>query len=121
MNPSAAVNVLRDSHLLIMTGGLLGVFSVLAGLLSRRIGAPVLLVFLVIGMLAGDDGLLGIKYDDYGSSYLIGSVALAVILFQGGLKTPLPSIRRVIWPAALLATLGVAVTTFIVGGLVALI
>jgi cell volume regulation protein A len=111
---------LRDAHLLIMTGGLLGVLSVLAGLASRRIGAPVLLVFLGIGMLAGEDGVLGIPFDDYGAAYLIGSIALAVILFQGGLKTPLASFRRVFWPAALLATVGVAATTFIVGGLVSL-
>ena len=121
MNPEAAMHALHDSHLLIMTGGVLGVFSVLAGLASRRIGAPVLLVFLGIGMLAGDDGLLGIPYDDIGTTYLIGSVALAVILFQGGLKTPLASFRHVFWPAAALATAGVAVTTFIVGGLVSLI
>lgn len=120
MNPSAATHTLRDAHLLIMTGGVLGVISVLAGLASRRIGAPVLLVFLAIGMLAGDDGVLGIPYDDYGTSYLIGSIALAVILFEGGLKTPLASFRRVFWPAAALATVGVAVTTFIVGGLVSL-
>jgi cell volume regulation protein A len=120
MNPSAATHVLRDAHLLIMTGGVLGVLSVLAGLLTRRIGAPVLLVFLGIGMLAGDDGILGIPFDDYGAAYLIGSIALAVILFQGGLKTPLASFRRVFWPAAVLATVGVAATTFIVGGLVAL-
>jgi cell volume regulation protein A len=121
MNPSAATHALREAHLLIMTGGVLGVLSVLAGLASRRIGAPVLLVFLGIGMLAGDDGVLGIPFDDYGAAYLIGSVALAVILFQGGLKTPLASFRRVFWPAAALATVGVAATTFIVGGLVSVI
>jgi cell volume regulation protein A len=57
MNPEAAIHALHDSHFMIMTGGALGVLSVLAGLASRRIGAPVLLVFLGIGMLAGDDGL----------------------------------------------------------------
>jgi cell volume regulation protein A len=118
MNPTAAVHALRDAHLLIMTGGALGVLSVLAGLLSRRIGAPVLLVFLGIGMLAGDDGLGGIPFDDFSVAYLVGSIALAVILFEGGLKTPFAAFRRVFWPAAALATVGVAVTTFIVGGFV---
>ena len=121
MNPAALLTTLRDAHELILTGGLLGVLSVLAGLLSRRIGAPVLLVFLAIGMLAGKDGVLGMAFDDYGAAYLMGSVALAVILFEGGLKTPIASLRRVFWPAAALATIGVAVTTFVVGGLVAVI
>ena len=73
------------SHSLILLGGGLGVLSIVAGLISRRIGAPVLLVFLAIGMLAGDDNVFGIPFDDFGAAYLIGSVALAVILLEGGL------------------------------------
>jgi len=61
-------------------GGALGLLSILAGLLSRRVGAPMLLVFLALGMLAGEDGVLGIPYDVFTAAYLIGSVALAVIL-----------------------------------------
>ena len=74
------------AHELILLGGALGLLSIIAGLISRRVGAPMLLVFLALGMLAGEDGVLGIPYDDFTSAYLIGSVALAVILFEGGLK-----------------------------------
>jgi NhaP-type Na+/H+ and K+/H+ antiporter len=92
-----------------------------AGLISRRVGAPVLLVFLAIGMLAGDDHVLGIPFDDFGAAYLIGSVALAVILFEGGLKTPVSMLRLAFWPAAVLATIGVGVTAGILGAVVSLI
>jgi cell volume regulation protein A len=103
------------SHQLILLGGGLGLLSILAGLISRRIGAPVLLVFLAIGMLAGDDHVLGIPFDDFSSAYLIGSVALAIILLEGGLRTPVAMLRLAFWPAAVLATIGVALTAGIFG------
>jgi len=112
---------LDRSHKLILLGGGLGLLSIVAGLISRRIGAPVLLVFLAIGMLAGDDHVLGIPFDDFGSAYLIGSVALAVILLEGGLKTPVSMLRLAFWPAAVLATIGVGVTAGILGAVVSLI
>jgi NhaP-type Na+/H+ and K+/H+ antiporter len=110
-----------QSHKLILLGGALGLLSIIAGVISRRIGAPVLLVFLALGMLAGDDHVLGIPFDDFTSAYLIGSVALAVILFEGGLKTPLSMLRLAFWPAAVLATIGVGVTAGILGAVVSLI
>ena len=103
------------AHELILLGGALGLLSIIAGLISRRVGAPMLLVFLALGMLAGEDGVLGIPYDDFTSAYLIGSVALAVILFEGGLKTPVSMLRLAFWPAAVLATIGVALTAAILG------
>jgi len=109
------------SHQLILAGGVLGLLSIVAGLIARRIGAPVLLVFLAIGMLAGDDHLLAIPFDDFASAYLIGSVALAVILLEGGLKTPVPMLRLAFWPAAALATIGVGVTAGILGAVVSLV
>src|ERR1700758_1199750 len=109
------------SHQLILLGGALGLLSIIAGVISRRIGAPVLLVFLAIGMLAGDDHVFGIPFDDFGSAYLIGSVALAVILLEGGLKTPVSMLRLAFWPAAVLATIGVGVTAGILGAAVSLI
>ena len=109
------------SHQLILFGGGLGLLSIVAGLISRRVGAPVLLVFLAIGMLTGDDHVFGIPFDDFGSAYLIGSVALAVILLEGGLKTPVSMLRLAFWPAALLATIGVGVTAGILGAVVSLI
>jgi NhaP-type Na+/H+ and K+/H+ antiporter len=109
---------LAKSHGLILLGGVLGLLSIVAGLILRRVGAPVLLVFLALGILAGEDGVLGIPYDDFGSAYLIGSVALAVILFEGGLKTPVSMFRSAFWPAAVLATGGVAITAGVLGGIV---
>lgn len=112
---------IAKAHGLILLGGVLGLLSILAGLISRRVGAPVLLVFLGLGMLAGDDGVLGIPYDDFGSAYLIGSVALAVILLEGGLKTPGAMFRIAFWPAAVLATIGVALTAVILGVTVSIV
>src|SRR5277367_4656607 len=76
------------SHELILLAGVLGLLSILAGLLSRRVGAPMLLVFLALGMLAGDDHVLGIPYDDFNSAYLIGSVALLGGLLAGSIAAP---------------------------------
>jgi cell volume regulation protein A len=112
---------IAKAHELILLGGMLGLLSIIAGLISRRVGAPMLLVFLALGMLAGEDGVLGIPYDDFTSAYLIGSVALAVILLEGGLKTSLSMLRLAFWPAAVLATIGVAVTAAILGIFVALV
>jgi len=109
------------SHELILLAGVLGLLSILAGLLSRRVGAPMLLVFLALGMLAGDDHVLGIPYDDFNSAYLIGSVALAVILFEGGLKTPVAMLRLAFWPAVVLATIGVAMTAIVLGLFISLV
>src|ERR1700730_10420673 len=112
---------IAKSHELILLGGVLGLLSIVAGLISRRVGAPMLLVFLALGMLAGEDGVLGIPYDEFTSAYLIGSVALAVILFEGGLKTPVSMLRLAFWPAAVLATIGVALTAVILGIFVSLV
>ncbi len=119
--PELLRGAMRSAHEQILLGGALGVLSVFAGLVSRRIGAPVLLAFLALGMLAGEDGVLGIQFDDFPTAYLVGSVALAVILFEGGLKTSVAEIRLVLWPAAILATVGVAITALVVGGSIALV
>ncbi len=110
---------MQAANTIILVGAALGVLSVLAGLLSRRVNAPVLLVFLVLGMLAGADGPGGIVYDDFASAYLVGSVALAVILFEGGLKTHVAMLRLAMWPALVLAVIGVGITAAIVGAAVA--
>jgi cell volume regulation protein A len=112
---------IAKAHELILLGGVLGLSSILAGLISRRIGAPVLLVFLAFGMLAGADGPIGIPFEDFSSAYLVGSIALSVILFEGGLKTPLSMVRLAFWPAAVLATIGVAVTAVVLGSFIALV
>lgn len=100
---------------LILLGALLVLLGILSSLVASRVGAPLLLVFLLVGMLAGEDGPGGILFDDYRLAYLVGSVSLAVILFDGGLRTRLAAFRGVQWPSITLATAGVAITTTIVG------
>lgn len=100
---------------LILFGGLLFLLNILATTLSPRLGVPLSLAFLVIGMLAGGEGLGGIHYDDVQSAYLIGSLALAVILFDGGLRTDVRNFRVGLRPSILLATLGVVITSAICG------
>src|ERR1043166_840619 len=96
---------------------LLGAAMVLAGIMSSlvalRFGAPLLLVFLIIGMLAGESGPGGIRFEDVRSTYTVGSVALALILFDGGLRTRFSTFRTVLAPATALATAGVLLTAAI--------
>ena len=102
------------AHLFILVGGAIGIGCILIGLVAARIGTPVLLVFMVLGMLAGEDGPGGIQFDDFRMTYLLGSLALVIILLEGGLKTTRPMLRSAGVAGALLATLGVAVTAGIV-------
>jgi potassium/hydrogen antiporter len=83
--------------------------SVLAGLYSARIGLSFLLVFLLAGILAGEDGPGGYRFDDFRLSFWVGNLALAVILLDGGLRTAYATFRTGLRPASLLATLGVLV------------
>ena len=89
--------------------------SIFAGIVSSRIGAPLLLVFLALGMLAGEDGPGGIDFDDFQAAYTIGAVSLAIVLFDGGLRTGIDTLRTASWPALLLATVGVAITAAVTG------
>ena len=97
----------------ILVGAALVALSILAGMFSSRLGAPLLLVFLGLGMLAGEEGPGGIQFDNFGAAYLVGSVALALILFDGALRTPRQVFRIGLWPALSLATVGVVVTAAI--------
>ena len=97
----------------ILLGAILVMAGILSSLIALRFGAPLLLVFLFLGMLAGESGPGGIAFNDVRSAYLIGSVALALILFDGGLKKRFQSIRAVLAPSALLATVGVLLTAVI--------
>lgn len=102
------------NHIILIAAALI-TFSIFAGVLSTRIGAPLLLVFLAFGMLAGEDGFGGIEFQDFRVAYLTGSLALAVILFDGGLRTTREQFSEALAPAVLLATVGVAVTAALTG------
>jgi potassium/hydrogen antiporter len=104
---------LDSVSLAILLGAALVMAGILSSLLALRFGAPLLLVFLVIGMLAGDAGPGGLVFDDVRTTYLVGSVALALILFDGGLRTRFQNIRAVLMPSMLLATVGVLLTALI--------
>jgi potassium/hydrogen antiporter len=109
------------SHHLILLGSALVLLSIFAGVFSARFGAPLLLVFLGLGILAGEEGPGGILFRDFHAAYLIGSVALAIILFDGGLRTDRSDVRRALWPSLALATIGVIVTAAIVGAVAVLL
>ena len=102
-------------YLLVLSGGLLVFTSLLAGVLSTRLGLPFLLVFLVAGMLVGVDGPLGVRFDSAPISAWVGNAALAVILLEGGISTRMETFRTGFRPALVLATLGVALTAAMVG------
>lgn len=95
--------------------------GIASSLIATRFGAPLLLVFLIIGMLAGEDGPGGIVFNDYRLTYLVGTVSLAIILFDGGLRTRLAVFRGSLLPASLLATVGVIITAALTGALACLV
>ena len=97
----------------ILLGSLLVLTGILSSLIALRFGAPLLLVFLLVGVLAGEGGPGGLKFDDVGVAYTVGSIALALILFDGGLRTRFASFRNVLGPAVTLATVGVLITALL--------
>ena len=101
-------------NIAILIGAALVVAAAFTSLLSLRFGAPVLLVFLLIGLIAGEDGL-GIDFDNLGAAYFVGSVALAIILFDSGYATRLSTLRIAAAPALVLATAGVFITAVLIG------
>ncbi len=102
-------------YLSILIASVLVVASIFTSLISFRVGAPLLLIFLVVGLVAGEDGPGGIRYDDAYGAYFIGSIALAIILFDSGFDTRWQSFRVAAAPAIVLATVGVLLTAIGVG------
>jgi cell volume regulation protein A len=98
-----------------LVAGLLVFTSIVANRLLDRIGVPALIVFLCIGMLAGSDGPGGIHFDNASAANLVGTIALAFILFSGGLDTNWGMIRPVLGRGMVLATFGVVITAGLVG------
>jgi cell volume regulation protein A len=110
------MEALSAANWMLLGGALLVLAGIASSLLATRFGAPLLLVFLIIGMLLGEDGPGGLVFDDFRLTYILGSLALAIILFDGGLRTQAARMAGALGPAAMLATLGVLLTA----GLVAL-
>jgi cell volume regulation protein A len=102
-------------YLLLLAGGLLVFISLLAGVLSTRLGLPFLLVFLAAGMFVGVDGPIGVHFDNAQLAAWVGNAALAMILLEGGISTRMETFKVGLKPAAVLATLGVVITAAIVG------
>lgn len=106
---------------IVFLAGFLLTLSILASIPADRSGVPVLVVFLVLGMLAGEQGPGGIQFGDVATAHLLGTTALAVILFDGGLHTPLASFRTGLGPGLSLATVGVLATAAITAGCIVLL
>ncbi len=104
------MEILHTIDLRLLGGALLVLAGIASSLLARRFGAPLLLVFLVLGLVLGVDGPGGIRYDNTQFTYLVGSLALALILFDGGLQTRASQVKGSVAPSLLLATVGVLAT-----------
>lgn len=100
---------------IILVGSVLLLIGIVSSKFSVRLGLPVLVLFLIVGMLAGEEGPGGIVFDNLQVSHAVGTLALAAILFDGGLQTPIQAIRSVWKPASLLATFGVLITALVTG------
>lgn len=100
----------------LLVTGLLVLLSILASAFMPRLGAPLLLVFLLVGMLAGVDGPGGISFQNFAVANFAGTAALAVILYDGGLRTRLADFRTGLWPALGLSIFGVPITMIITAG-----
>jgi len=107
--------MLESMAIVVLIASTLVVASIFTSFISFRFGAPLLLVFLVLGLLAGEDGIGGIAFSNRPAAFFIGSIALAIILFDSGFETRFATLRIAAVPAMVLATVGVVITTVLVG------
>ena len=103
---------------ILLIGSLLLLMSVIAGKTTNRLGVPTLIFFLIVGVLAGSEGIGGIHFDNAALAQFIGIVALNFILFSGGLDTNWQTIKPVLWRGIALSTIGVFLTALSVGAFV---
>jgi cell volume regulation protein A len=108
------VSNVGDGELILIAGGLLTA-GLLASLLAARVRVPGLVLFLAVGMLFGSDGFGWLDFDDYATARTVGIIALALILFEGGLAAGFPEIRPVLGSAISLAIIGTLVTAIVTG------
>jgi potassium/hydrogen antiporter len=104
---------LHQVYVLLLAGAIVLLVSVAAARLADRVGLPVLLAFLAIGLILGEDGL-GLRFNNAALAQALGTAALAVILVEGGITTQLSVIRPVLLPSAVLATFGVLVSVAVI-------
>src|SRR6516225_737786 len=107
--------MLESMAVVVLIASALVVASIFTSFVSFRFGAPLLLIFLVLGLLAGQDGIGRIAFNDHPAAFAIGSVALAIILFDSGFETRFATLRIAAMPAIVLATIGVIVSAALVG------
>ncbi|WP_430471820.1 potassium/proton antiporter [Thalassospira lucentensis] len=108
--------MIDSMNLVILIASILVIVAVFTSLVSFRVGAPLLLVFLFVGLGAGEDGIGGINFDNAPLAYFIGSIALALILFDSGFETQRRTLKIAAAPSLVLATFGVMITTGVIGG-----
>lgn len=111
---------MESFYIVVLVCASLVLLAAFSSLISFRFGSPILLLFLGVGLIAGVDGL-GIDFSNNGLSFMLGYVALAVILFDSGFGTPIKAFRQAAVPAVLLASVGVVITTVIFAGAVILL
>ena len=99
---------------ILLIGSVIWFMSILLSKTGSKFGVPVLLVFLLIGMLLGVDAI-GIKFDNYKYTQIIGMVALNIILFSGGMDTKFSDIKPILGAGVMLSTFGVLLTTVFTG------